>query len=217
MYLIADGIGIVTRCGDKEIQGLLSGVAGAVGHNVVKLSVRLGVQLVEHHRMDVQPMLGVGFRRKHLIEAPQRFIYQAFLRQHRLDPGFQRRALLHHIHRHVEYNGSLLPVGSAAIDLAAVFHIPAGEQQGDSGSQLGFPLLLRYFHIGCIKLAVSVRLDNAEQVAYNLLLPVDQFKILAVPFALGMFQAGDKVHRQIGPFPVICGAICHEAGGLVCL
>lgn len=31
--------------------------------------VRLGMQFIEHHSVDVETMLGIGFSRKHLIEA----------------------------------------------------------------------------------------------------------------------------------------------------
>ena len=37
-----------------NLERLLSGVAGAVDHNIIELPVWLGVQLVKYHRMDVE-------------------------------------------------------------------------------------------------------------------------------------------------------------------
>ena len=86
--LIADAVHVIARRGNEKIEGLLSGVAGAVGHDIIELPVWLGVQLVKYHRMDVEAMLGVCLCGKYLIEAPQWLIEQALLRQHRLDTGF---------------------------------------------------------------------------------------------------------------------------------
>lgn len=68
-----------------------------------------------------------------------------------------------------------------------------------------------------IILAVDVGLYNAEQIPDNLLLPVNEFKVLSVPLALGMLQAADKGNGQISQLPVIGRAFRHEAGGLVFL
>ena len=125
--------------------------------------------------------------------------------------------MLYHAAGHVEYNGCLLPVGGAAIDLAAVFHVAAGEQQSHRSGQFGFSLFLGDLDVCGIKLAVAVGLYNAKQIPDNLLLPVNEFKVLSVPFALGMLQAADKGNGQIGQLPVIGRAFRHEAGGLVFL
>ena len=125
--------------------------------------------------------------------------------------------MFHHAAGHVEYDGSLLPVGGAAIDLAAVFHVAAGEQQSHRSGQLGFSLFLGDLDVCGIKLAVAVGLYNAEQIPDDLLLPVDEFKVLSVPLALSMFQAADKGNGQISQLPVIGRAFRHEAGGLVFL
>ena len=215
--LIADAVHVIARRGNEKIERLLSGVAGAVGHNIIELPVWLGVQLVKYHRMDVEAMLGVCLCGKYLIEAPQWLIDQALLRQHRLDTGFECRALFHHAAGHVEYDGSLLPVGGAAIDLAAVFHVAAGEQQSHRSGQLGFSLFLGDLDVCGIKLAVAVGLHNAKQIPDDLLLPVNKFKVLSVPLALGMLQAADKGNGQISQLPVIGRAFRHEAGGLVFL
>ena len=68
MRLITDGMGVRPRRGDEEIQRLHPGVPGALGHDVKQLPVRLRVQLVKHHAVDVEAMLGIRLRRKHLVE-----------------------------------------------------------------------------------------------------------------------------------------------------
>ena len=72
VYLIADRVGIVPRRSDQKIQRLLPGIPGAMGHHVIQLPVRLGMELVKYHRMDIQPMLRIRLRRQYLIEAVQR-------------------------------------------------------------------------------------------------------------------------------------------------
>ena len=71
MHLPADTVPIGACSCDQEEQRLFSRVAGAVGHNIIELSVWLGVQLVKYHRVDVEAMLGVCLCGKYLIEAPQ--------------------------------------------------------------------------------------------------------------------------------------------------
>ena len=44
---------------NKIIQWLHTGIAGAFGHNIKKFSVGLGVELIEHHAMDIKAMLGI--------------------------------------------------------------------------------------------------------------------------------------------------------------
>ena len=125
--------------------------------------------------------------------------------------------MLHHTAGHIEYDGSLLPIRSAAINLAAVFHVAASKQQSHRSGQFGFSLFLGNLDVCGIKLAVAVGLHDAEQVPDDLLLPVNKFKVLSVPLALGMFQAADKGNSQIGQLPVIGRAFRHETGGLVFL
>ena len=162
-------------------------------------------------------MLRIRLRRKHLIKTVQRLVDQTLLRQYRLNPRLQRRTLLHHAAGHIKHNGSLLPVGSAPVHLPAVFHIPAGKQKRHRSRQLRLPLLLRNLHISRIKLPVSVGLHDPKQIPYDLLLPVNQLKILPVPFPLGMFQAPDKRHRQIGQLPIVGRTLPHEPGRLIFL
>ena len=71
-YLEVDSLdNELLKYANEKIERLLSGVAGAVGHNIIELSVWLGVQLVKYHRVDVEAMLGVCLCGKYLIEAPQ--------------------------------------------------------------------------------------------------------------------------------------------------
>lgn len=60
-------------------------------------------------------------------------------------------------------------------------------------------------HIGHDKLPIAVRLQNAEEVSYNLFLPVNQLKRFAVPFAFGMFQKTDKGNGTVCRIFVVTG------------
>ncbi len=58
--LIADGVGIRSGSSDQEIQRLHPGIAGALGHNIKELSVRLGMQLVKDNAVDIEAVLTVA-------------------------------------------------------------------------------------------------------------------------------------------------------------
>lgn len=54
---IADGLGVIARRGDKKVQRLHAGIAGAFGHNIEQFSVWLGMQLIKNHAVGVETML----------------------------------------------------------------------------------------------------------------------------------------------------------------
>ena len=67
--LVTDRFRVCPGSGDQEIQRLHACVAGAFCHDVEQLPVRLCVQLIEHHAVDVEAVLGVRLRGQHLIKA----------------------------------------------------------------------------------------------------------------------------------------------------
>ena len=77
--LIADGFRIVAGRGDEEIQRLHTGVAGAFGHNIKELAVRLGVQLIEHHAVGVETVLITDIGREHLVDTARWLINEPLL------------------------------------------------------------------------------------------------------------------------------------------
>ena len=190
--LVADRAGIRPRRGDQEVEGLHPGVPGTLCHDVKELSVRLGVQLVKNHAMDVEAMLGVGLRREHLVEAVGWMVDNALLRSKDLDPLGERRTHLHHIRRHLKNDGRLLAVGGAAIHLGALLTVPAGEQKGHRSGQLRLAHFLRDLNVGGIKLAVTVLFDHAEQVADDAFLPINQLEGLSCPGAFGVAETLDE-------------------------
>ena len=79
MYLIADAVSVRSGCGDEKIQRLHSRITGAFGHNIKQLSVRLRMKFIKYDSVNVKAMLGVGFCRKHLIEAVGRNVHDTLL------------------------------------------------------------------------------------------------------------------------------------------
>ena len=195
--LIADGVGIRPCCGDQEIQRLHPGIAGTFCHNIEQLPVRLGMQLIKDHSVDIKSMFAVCLRGQYLIKTVGRLINDPLLGSQDLYPPVQRRAHPHHIRRHLKNNGGLLSVSGTAIHFRAFLPIAAAEQKGYRCSQFGFPLLLRDLNVRGIKLPVSIRLQNSEQIPDDLLLPVDQFKRLSRPSPLRMTETLDEVHGKI--------------------
>ena len=147
--------------------------------------------------MDIQPVLRISLRRQHLVKTVGRLIHQPLHRHHRLNPPLQRRALLHHVHRHVKHNGSLLPVRSTAVNLRAPLIVPAGHVNSHPCRQLRLPVLLRNLHISRIILPEPVLLHRPEHIPDDCLLPRQQVKRLPPPSPLRMFQAADKLHSPL--------------------
>ena len=68
MQFITDALLIGTGGGDDEEQGLLTGIAGTFGQNIVKFSVGLCVYFVKDQPRHVQTMLGACFGGQHLVK-----------------------------------------------------------------------------------------------------------------------------------------------------
>ena len=76
---LAAAVALLLTCGDEKIQRLHSGIAGAFGHNIEQLSVRLRMKLIKHNPMNVETMFAIGFCRKHLIKAVGREVHDTLL------------------------------------------------------------------------------------------------------------------------------------------
>ena len=172
VYLVADGILVRSRRGNDEIQGLLSGRAGALRHDVEQLAIGLAQQFVEDAGVDVVSVFRGDLGGKRLVDGSGRQVDQALLAFHDFDALEQRRALQHHVLRHVEYDAGLLAVIGAAIDFRAFLAVAREHVQRHGGGQFGFARLLAYLDKGRVELPVSVFLDRPKQIPDNLFLPV---------------------------------------------
>ena len=213
--LVADGAGVGASRGDEEVERLHPGVAGTFGHDIEQLSVGLGVQLVKDNPVDVESVLAVRFRRKHLIEGVGRRVDDAFGRGEDFDSLGESWTHPHHIRSHIEHDPGLLAVGGTAVDLGPFLAVPAAEQEGDSGSEFALAHLLRDFDVGCVELAVAVGLEGAEHIPDDLLLPVDEFKGLSGPSPLGVAEALDESHSVVSGPLAVGGVLGLKRGGLV--
>ena len=135
VYLIADRFRIVAGCCNKEIQRLHSGIAGAFCHDIKQLSVRLGMQFIEHHTMRVESVLVTDIGGKHLIDTARWLINDPLLGIEYLDPFGKCRTHSHHVGGHIENDGCLLSVSGTAVNLGSFFTVTAGKQKCYSGSQ----------------------------------------------------------------------------------
>ncbi|MPN04534.1 hypothetical protein SDC9_151775 [bioreactor metagenome] len=126
VLLVADGVLVGACRGDQKEQRLGSGITGALGHDIEKLSIRLSVQFVEDHPMDIEPVLGVGLGGEHLVEAVGRQVHDALGSGEDLHAPIQRGTHAHHVGGHLEYDRCLLAVGCAPVDLGAFLEVSAG-------------------------------------------------------------------------------------------
>ena len=61
MRFITNRMRVRPSRGDEKIQRLHSRITGTFGHNIKQLSVRLRMQFIKYHSVNVETMLGIGF------------------------------------------------------------------------------------------------------------------------------------------------------------
>ena len=215
MYLIADGLRIIAGCGNEEIQRLHTGIAGAFGHDIKEFAVGLGVQLIEYHTVCIEAVLVADISREYLVDTARWLINEPLLGIQYFDPLGECRTHPHHVSRHIENDGSLLTVGSAAVDLGSFFSVTAGEQKCHRSGELGLALLFRNFDVGGIELPITVGLEDTEDVPNDLLLPVDKLEGLSRPGAFGVAQTFDEHDGIIRCVHIVVGSFLHEPCGLI--
>ena len=215
--LVADAVDVGPGRGDQEVERLRSRVAAALRHDVEELPVGLGVQLVEDDPVDVEAVLRVSLGGQHLVEAVRRDEDDPLVRGEDPAPLAQRRAHTDHVGGHLEDDRGLLSVGGAAVYLGPLLAVPAKEVQRDGRRELGLPLLLGDLDVGRVELSVAVRLNDAEDVPDDLLLPVDELEPLPRPHALRVTQALYEGDGVVGRLFVVARVLGLELSGLVLL
>jgi hypothetical protein len=86
--------------------------------------------------VDVEAVLAVRLRRKHLVKTVGGNINNALGGGENFYPLAESRTHPHHIRRHIEHDPSLLAVSGAAVDLSPLLAVPTAEQEGHSRRQL---------------------------------------------------------------------------------
>jgi hypothetical protein len=71
-------------------------------------------------------------------------------------------------------------------------------------------LFFRNFDVGSIELPITVRLECAKNIPYDLFLPIDKLKLFSCPRAFGMAQAFNKINGIIGSRLVVGRVLCLE-------
>ena len=186
MRLIADGLRIRPRCGNEEIKRLHTRIAGAFRHNIKEFAVRLRVQLIKHNSMNVEAMLRIRLCRKYLIETVRWQIYHALLGGKNLYSLAECWTHTHHVCCDLKHDARLLTVSGAAINLGTLLPIAAAKKQCNGGREFALPHFLGNLHIRRIELPIPVRLQDAEDITNDALLPVDQLERLPCPRPLRM-------------------------------
>jgi hypothetical protein len=115
VLLIADRLRIIPGGRDQEEQRLHPRVAGALGHDVKELPVRLRVQLIEDNAVGIEAVLVCHIGGQHLVEAVRRQVFEPLLRFEYLHALAECRAEPHHIDCHVKDDLGLIAVSGAAV------------------------------------------------------------------------------------------------------
>ena len=215
MLLIADAGAVIACGGDDEVQRLLAGGAGALGHHIEQLSVGLAEQLVKDAGVDVVAIFAGHFRGQRLIDASVGQVDQPLLRFDNIDALLQKVGVEHHVLRNIKYDAGLCTVVGTAIDFCALLVVGTEHIECNGGGQLTFSIFLAQFDVGSVELPVAVLLDDAEQIPDNLLLPGKQIKRLAIPDALRVLERLYEQHGSVCTGLVVMGSRQHEAGRLV--
>lgn len=107
------------------------------------------MQFIEHHAVDVESVLGVGFSRKHLIETVGRLETRCAWWRSVPYTLCKRGTHPHHIGNHIKNDGGLLTVGGASVYLGAFLAVTTAQEQGDSGGKFRFAHLLAFLCMPC--------------------------------------------------------------------
>ena len=98
MLLIADAGAVIARRGDDEVEGLLAGSTGALGHDIKELPVWLTQKLVEDAGVDIVAVLAGNIRGQRLIDAAGGHVHQPLLRLDDFDALHQQVGLIGRAH-----------------------------------------------------------------------------------------------------------------------
>ena len=208
VYLPADAVAVGARCCKEEPQRLLSGVAGALRHDIVQRACWLGVQLIKDAGGHVQAVLGCNLTGQHLIDGAGRLVDHALHRWDDLDALHERRGLLHHVHSNVEHDGRLLPVRRTGINLRLPLIIVDQHVQRDGRAQLALAILLRDFDVrrSVLPLGGVILAHGAKHIPDDLLLPGQQLEGLSMKLTLGVLQCFNKTDDALS-FSLIKGHV----------
>jgi hypothetical protein len=104
--------------------------------------------------------------------------------------------LLYHLYRNIENNGGLLTVRSTTVNFSTMLKVSTGKKQSNRCCKLTLSLLFRDFNIGGVVFTVAIWLYPTENIADDLLLPIDKLKALTVLFTLGVLECIYKGGRM---------------------
>jgi hypothetical protein len=155
------------------------------------------MKLIEYNTVGIEAMLVSDIGGQHLVYAAGWKINKPFLRIKDFHTLGQGRAHPHHIRGYIKNNGCLVAVCGTAVNFGPFFVVTTGEKQGNSSRKLAFSHLLRYLHKGRVKLAITIWLQRSEDIADDLLLPVDEFKWFSRPCSFGVGKAFNEADRII--------------------
>ena len=195
MELIADTFPVRPRCGNQEIQRLLTGIAGSFGKDIIELPVWLRMNLVQHKTGDVQAMFRPYLRRQHLVETCVCVIHNPLGSAHDLTSLQQGRGHLHHLVGYIENDGCLLAVGGSTVNLRRRLIVRIQKVKCHGSGKLTLSIFLSYFYKYSSELPVSALIHDAKHIPHNLFLPRKQPETLSCPLPLGVPEVLNKCHR----------------------
>ena len=216
MYLIADGIGVISGGRYKKIQWLHSCITAAFQHDIIQFSIGLGVQLIKNDPVGIKAVLVRYIGRQSFVLASGGDVLHFLLGCLYIHFACQHRTSFYHCEGNVKYDLCLVSVCGTAVHFRSRLKVRTEKVQCNSGSKLRLALLLGNFDISGIELPIAVRLQDTEDIPDDLLLPVNQLKGLTIPGAFGMTaELFDKANRMIGGILIVVAILRHEAGRLI--
>ena len=109
MHLPADAVLVISGSSYQEIEWLRSCITATFGHNIVKLPIRLSVELIKNYAVGVETVLIANISRQHLINTARRFIYQLFM-ELRILTLLLKKTHPNHIGSNIKNNGCLVSI-----------------------------------------------------------------------------------------------------------
>ena len=215
MKLVADGIPIRSRRGDRHMERLPPRVAGALGQDIPEHAVGLVVDLVEAQARNAVPVLVRHISGNHLVIPRVGVVHDPLGRCHDLGAFVQAIRQLHHALGNVKYNRCLRPVRRRREHLRGRLVVRIQKIQRNGRSQFTLPLLLGYLDVHRPELPCAVLPEDTENIPDDPRLPRKQPEGFPFPLRFRMREHLDKPHRTVRHLFIVMRCGKHEPCGLV--
>lgn len=137
------------------------------------------VEFIKQQGMNVQPLGTERVSREHPVKRVRRLVHDGLPAVYHLEVPRQRRRSPHHRSCLAVDDASLLAVAGRTVDFRPRLGVKGSHIEGDAGQRRALALLLGQLDVANPMLSGAIRVEPAEQLTQDVVLPRQQDKRLA--------------------------------------